>query len=215
MISFFLCVLTYPFLFFFNDTATTEIYTLSLHDALPISPGPLHLPRRRRVARQLLNPLQELLAPGDGVEHRACVLILTREKRQPLRILVVLHPAVGVAQGFPEIGVLDDRDPRHRRRRDARGGGRAAAHQPGREHASGTDEQVATIESAHHLPPGIGVSARPPASARRAASARRGRRGHPRRASAPRCCPAPRARSRRSCPPRGRRGAGAAARGAG
>src|SRR5258706_3713874 len=26
-------------LFFFNDTATTEIYTLSLHDALPISPA--------------------------------------------------------------------------------------------------------------------------------------------------------------------------------
>src|SRR2546430_12235759 len=25
--------------FFFNDTATTEIYTLSLHDALPISPN--------------------------------------------------------------------------------------------------------------------------------------------------------------------------------
>src|SRR2546430_15569708 len=30
--------------FFFNDTATTEIYTLSLHDALPIcfNPGSLH-----------------------------------------------------------------------------------------------------------------------------------------------------------------------------
>src|SRR5260221_8457927 len=28
--------LTNYFLFFFNDTATTEIYTLSLHDALPI-----------------------------------------------------------------------------------------------------------------------------------------------------------------------------------
>src|SRR5256885_11628781 len=26
------------YFFFFNDTATTEIYTLSLHDALPISP---------------------------------------------------------------------------------------------------------------------------------------------------------------------------------
>src|SRR3712207_9024358 len=26
-------------IFFFNDTATTEIYTLSLHDALPISSG--------------------------------------------------------------------------------------------------------------------------------------------------------------------------------
>src|SRR5690242_21610000 len=41
------------FFFFFNDTATTEIYTLSLHDALPISRahrlpherGPLGVPR--------------------------------------------------------------------------------------------------------------------------------------------------------------------------
>src|SRR5258707_15242600 len=32
--------------FFFNDTATTEIYTLSLHDALPISPA---RPARRRL----------------------------------------------------------------------------------------------------------------------------------------------------------------------
>src|SRR3712207_7250464 len=31
------------FFFFFNDTATTEIYTLSLHDALPIYPDPPHL----------------------------------------------------------------------------------------------------------------------------------------------------------------------------
>src|SRR5256885_13401469 len=29
--------LPFSFFFFFNDTATTEIYTLSLHDALPIS----------------------------------------------------------------------------------------------------------------------------------------------------------------------------------
>src|SRR2546430_8076460 len=28
---------SFPVFFFFNDTATTEIYTLSLHDALPIS----------------------------------------------------------------------------------------------------------------------------------------------------------------------------------
>src|SRR2546422_10879507 len=39
------------FFFFFNDTATTEIYTLSLHDALPISPpdplGDGHPLRRR------------------------------------------------------------------------------------------------------------------------------------------------------------------------
>src|SRR5256886_5325271 len=38
------------FLFFFNDTATTEIYTLSLHDALPIYRGaaPRSNPRRSR-----------------------------------------------------------------------------------------------------------------------------------------------------------------------
>src|SRR6266568_8682488 len=32
--------------FFFNDTATTEIYTLSLHDALPIRPPGKRPPRR-------------------------------------------------------------------------------------------------------------------------------------------------------------------------
>src|SRR5260221_13303347 len=39
-IIYFLLILLHPsffFFFFFNDTATTEIYTLSLHDALPIS----------------------------------------------------------------------------------------------------------------------------------------------------------------------------------
>src|SRR3712207_8970880 len=36
--------------FFFNDTATTEIYTLSLHDALPISPRRAR-DRRRRIRR--------------------------------------------------------------------------------------------------------------------------------------------------------------------
>src|SRR2546430_16835765 len=37
-VSFFILEhLFFFFFFFFNDTATTEIYTLSLHDALPIS----------------------------------------------------------------------------------------------------------------------------------------------------------------------------------
>src|SRR2546422_10820893 len=34
-----MCLHPISFFFFFNDTATTEIYTLSLHDALPISTG--------------------------------------------------------------------------------------------------------------------------------------------------------------------------------
>src|SRR5690349_22122277 len=45
-------LLPFLFTFFFNDTATTEIYTLSLHDALPISPlpeRPLHGVAARRM----------------------------------------------------------------------------------------------------------------------------------------------------------------------
>src|SRR5256885_12268642 len=37
--------------FFFNDTATTEIYTLSLHDALPISAGQCAAGHARAAAR--------------------------------------------------------------------------------------------------------------------------------------------------------------------
>src|SRR3712207_9247652 len=40
-------VLLFPLFFFFNDTATTEIYTLSLHDALPIFGHRQDLPGRR------------------------------------------------------------------------------------------------------------------------------------------------------------------------
>src|SRR3712207_9369177 len=36
MVRLHLSLLVYSIFFFFNDTATTEIYTLSLHDALPI-----------------------------------------------------------------------------------------------------------------------------------------------------------------------------------
>src|SRR3712207_8394766 len=50
-------------LFFFNDTATTEIYTLSLHDALPIS-RPLPEPLRPRA--QLLRRVR-----GRPALHRA------------------------------------------------------------------------------------------------------------------------------------------------
>src|SRR6266480_5965005 len=37
-------VLSSSYFFFFNDTATTEIYTLSLHDALPIWPQAIDRP---------------------------------------------------------------------------------------------------------------------------------------------------------------------------
>src|SRR2546427_10576175 len=56
------------FFFFFNDTATTEIYTLSLHDALPIYlPGDLGLRERARcrpVARPRVGTAALPLAPA-------------------------------------------------------------------------------------------------------------------------------------------------------
>src|SRR5947199_4234346 len=44
------------FFFFFNDTATTEIYTLSLHDALPISQRGHRLRGSRHAQRQYAAP---------------------------------------------------------------------------------------------------------------------------------------------------------------
>src|SRR3989440_3699544 len=49
--------------FFFNDTATTEIYTLSLHDALPIYGRERRIPHRPGSAREGLRPGS--LLPAD------------------------------------------------------------------------------------------------------------------------------------------------------
>src|SRR2546423_9856368 len=51
--------------FFFNDTATTEIYTLSLHDALPIWARAEHAGGGGRAPSQLAAAL-----PADGRRHR-------------------------------------------------------------------------------------------------------------------------------------------------
>src|SRR2546430_17448086 len=90
--------------FFFNDTATTEIYTLSLHDALPICPGgrPVRsLQRRRRNAAPVRpeerNRRTALHYPGgEGRLHRSeehtseiqsqsnlvCRLLLEKKKKK-------------------------------------------------------------------------------------------------------------------------------------
>src|SRR3712207_7460553 len=59
-------------LFFFNDTATTEIYTLSLHDALPIfidlglaSSDPVIIDGARVVPRRLLGEMLLRRLPAD------------------------------------------------------------------------------------------------------------------------------------------------------
>src|SRR2546430_16479505 len=57
--------------FFFNDTATTEIYTLSLHDALPISRG-LEAAQRRLQPDRAAHPRARLGGSGPARElpHR-------------------------------------------------------------------------------------------------------------------------------------------------
>src|SRR3712207_9272005 len=50
-----MCLPYFFFFFFFNDTATTEIYTLSLHDALPIS---------RRLATSRYQPRRSSTRPS-------------------------------------------------------------------------------------------------------------------------------------------------------
>src|SRR2546425_11809996 len=52
--------------FFFNDTATTEIYTLSLHDALPIS-----LPTKTEIDGGTYNTLK------SPVEYNSLPVVLT------------------------------------------------------------------------------------------------------------------------------------------
>src|SRR6202521_2721707 len=52
------------FFFFFHDTATTEIYTLSLHDALPIS-------SRRRIRDSEVTGVQTCALPIRAEEHTA------------------------------------------------------------------------------------------------------------------------------------------------
>src|SRR6266496_6541803 len=68
--------------FFFNDTATTEIYTLSLHDALPISPPDCrpadHPPRPPGSRARSEEHTSELQSRRDLV----CRLLLEKKKKQ-------------------------------------------------------------------------------------------------------------------------------------
>src|SRR6266540_7545946 len=84
--------------FFFNDTATTEIYTLSLHDALPISRPPEQPHRaldRGRPAEQLhRRGAQRGARNGRSEEHTSelqshhdlvCRLLLEKKKKKKLK----------------------------------------------------------------------------------------------------------------------------------
>src|SRR2546430_5981150 len=96
----------YHFFFFFNDTATTEIYTLSLHDALPISRAgtPPH-PRGSRSCSKHRSASRT--SPGSGTsrseEHTSelqsqsnlvCRLLLEKKKKKEILESTILKCSV-------------------------------------------------------------------------------------------------------------------------
>src|SRR6266496_4491563 len=65
------CSLLFEICFFFNDTATTEIYTLSLHDALPISDVVDLIARMRRAGVVSLGLVTQPPAPVRGGDRKS------------------------------------------------------------------------------------------------------------------------------------------------
>src|SRR5260221_1251315 len=100
------------FFFFFNDTATTEIYTLSLHDALPISGRRARAARgtpaacspapssRRGCTRSPARPPRRMPRPVRSEEHTSelqshsdlvCRLLLEKKKNMKRTNLADCH----------------------------------------------------------------------------------------------------------------------------
>src|SRR5256885_8999039 len=90
------CVLLFFFFFFFNDTATTEIYTLSLLDALPISCAAPSCLRK-----QCGGQPPSAAAPHRSEEHTSelqspcnlvCRLLLEKKKKNNVRLHGITNP---------------------------------------------------------------------------------------------------------------------------
>src|SRR5436305_6773069 len=85
---------SFLFFFFFNDTATTEIYTLSLHDALPICTEVIE-PFLVEVMRSCSAPMSVASDMGRSEEHTSelqsrphlvCRLLLEKKKKTKKKI---------------------------------------------------------------------------------------------------------------------------------
>src|ERR1035437_11032811 len=75
------------FFFFFNDTATTEIYTLSLHDALPISVPrtALEWTAGRRRGEHRASRSEDLTSELQSRQYLVCRLLLEKKKQTQRR----------------------------------------------------------------------------------------------------------------------------------
>src|SRR2546422_9690938 len=99
-------LLALPFFFFFNDTATTEIYTLSLHDALPI------YGQRHREQERVEHGTMEVDVEGEDADHQ-------QQGHFQEEVAEAPNPALEIGLGRaqlqairngPELGVPSDRD---------------------------------------------------------------------------------------------------------
>src|SRR5437870_13919075 len=91
LFSYFCCLYLFFFFFFFNVPSTTEIYTLSLHDALPISietrrlalicPNPTLSMRRLISAGRDQTRSEEHTSELQSRGHLVCRLLLEKKKK--------------------------------------------------------------------------------------------------------------------------------------
>src|SRR5438552_19158399 len=95
---FYICLYISIAFFFFNDPSTTEIYTLSLHDALPICYSPARAPRKlirrrrttpwaggrpctRAIAAPAISRSEEHTSELQSPDHLVCRLLLEKKKK--------------------------------------------------------------------------------------------------------------------------------------
>src|SRR5690554_7360318 len=87
------------FFFFFNDTATTEIYTLSLHDALPIwfvfrfgykqeVNGDQNKNNKSHLLKDVDNRSEEHTSELQSRPHLVCRLLLEKKKKIDITLLI-------------------------------------------------------------------------------------------------------------------------------
>src|SRR5688572_32340267 len=83
--------------FFFNDTATTEIYTLSLHDALPISASargrrsPRWWRRRPSCCCSAFDRSEEHTSELQSQSNLVCRLLLEKKKQKKQKPNITQH----------------------------------------------------------------------------------------------------------------------------
>src|ERR1035437_11091656 len=90
--------------FFFNDTATTEIYTLSLHDALPIyCVTVLPAPAEEKWMAQFGNRSEEQTSELQSRQYLVCRLLLEKKKKTYRRssVYVLWSTQAGVCSPRP------------------------------------------------------------------------------------------------------------------